>query len=225
MSLVNRHNLHQRPVTTRRVDLVSGALTPAALAAKMQSANNALPKANSAIDQLLKSKILPHYPNLLVPTGGTPLLTTSRAAWEHEALPFEPFEIGRGIQYVTLVNSPPNRGVTFAEGGWEELDDSTTSTNNIRSPTGTPDPNKPRTKISLKDYKSAPKKSAEEAEKTRELQLARKKAEIEKQGSTGQGEVQVNSLGHQDKRTQRKETEKTEERKRMATGEGNDRDK
>lgn len=122
---------------------------------------------NGAIDRL-KSKFLPPIPHLLsVPT--TDPYRGSRPWETHRNSPFEAYEYDE-LQYMTLVTGD-NRGVARPRGGWEDEINFRSPYNVSRSRSGTATPQqgergaaKPRSRISLADYKSGkrvPKTSTE----------------------------------------------------------------
>ncbi|OBT85224.1 hypothetical protein VE02_05200 [Pseudogymnoascus sp. 03VT05] len=122
---------------------------------------------DAAIDRL-KSKFLPPIPHLLsVPT--TDPYRGSRPWETHRNSPFEAYEY-EDLQYMTLVTGD-NRGVARPRGGWEDEINFRSPYNVSRSRSGTATPQqgergaaKPRSRISLADYKSGkrvPKPSSE----------------------------------------------------------------
>lgn len=127
----------------------------------------AMQAVNATIDKL-KSKLLPPIPHLLsVPTSDP---YRGSLPWEtHRNSPFEAYEFD-DLQYMTLIPGD-NRGVARPRGGWEDEINARSPYNVSRSRSGTTTPQqgergsaKPRSKMSLADYKSGkrvPKTSAE----------------------------------------------------------------
>ncbi|KFY54100.1 hypothetical protein V497_07982 [Pseudogymnoascus sp. VKM F-4516 (FW-969)] len=127
----------------------------------------AMQAVNATIDKL-KSKLLPPIPHLLsVPTSDP---YRGSLPWEtHRNSPFEAYEFDE-LQYMTLIPGD-NRGVARPRGGWEDEINARSPYNVSRSRSGTTTPQqgergsaKPRSKMSLADYKSGkrvPKSSAE----------------------------------------------------------------
>lgn len=142
---------------------------------RMAADKDALDRADNNIDDMIEN--LPLYPLLLTPHSDIPILQTNKVLWETQGLPFDKYELGRGLQYMTMYGLPANRGATFIESGWQTEGISPPSINGVRSGTATPDPNKPRIKMSLADYKKVPKKTDEEIERARALQAMRRKEE------------------------------------------------
>ncbi|OBT62037.1 hypothetical protein VE03_08278 [Pseudogymnoascus sp. 23342-1-I1] len=112
---------------------------------------------NATIDKL-KSKLLPPIPHLLsVPTSDP---YRGSRPWEtHRNSPFEAYEFDE-LQYMTLIPGD-NRGVARPRGGWEDEINSRSPYNVSRSRSGTATPQqgergaaKPRSRMSLADYRS-----------------------------------------------------------------------
>lgn len=143
----------------------------------------AMEDVNATIDKL-KAKLLPPIPHLLsVPTSDP---YRGSRPWEtHRNSPFEAFEFD-DLQYMTLIPGD-NRGVARPRGGWEDEINSRSPYNVSRSRSGTATPQqgerggtKPRSRISLADYKSgkrAPRPSGESqqagGEATRDKETAK----------------------------------------------------
>lgn len=128
---------------------------------------SALLQATDAKIDELQANFLPPIPHLLsVPTKDP---YRGQCLWEtNRGTPFETWEFDQ-LQYMTLIPGDV-RGVARPRGGWEDEINARSPYNMSRSrsgtitPQGERDPNKPRAKISLADYKNgkrAPKKPAE----------------------------------------------------------------
>lgn len=146
--------------------------------------SSAMQDVNATIDQL-KAKLLPPIPHLLsVPTSDP---YRGSRPWEtHRNSPFEAFEFDE-LQYMTLIPGD-NRGVARPRGGWEDEINSRSPYNVSRSRSGTATPQqgergstKPRSRISLADYKSgkrAPKPSGESQQPAGEANRDREAAKL-----------------------------------------------
>lgn len=106
---------------------------------------------------MLQTKLLPPIPHLLQVPTRDPYM--GARPWEtNRNTPFEGWE-WEHLQYMTLVPGDC-RGVARPKGGWEEEMNARSPYNMSRSRSGTAtprserDPNKPRSKISLADYKN-----------------------------------------------------------------------
>lgn len=111
-------------------------------------------RANKKIRHLTQ-RILPNIPHLLSVPTDYPYKPTF--PFENLRTPFEDWEV-KHLQHMTLI-SYNVRGVAWVRGDWEdEINAYSPHNSGPRSGTATPhserDPNKPRTKMSLADYKA-----------------------------------------------------------------------
>lgn len=160
----------------------------------------AMQAVNATIDKL-KSKLLPPIPHLLsVPTSDP---YRGSRPWEtHRNSPFEAYEFDE-LQYMTLVPGD-NRGVARPRGGWEDEINAHSPYNVSRSRSGTATPQqgerggaKPRSRISLADYKSGkrvPRPSSESqlpaGESSRDKESAKVPTKVEPARVAQNGAVQ-----------------------------------
>lgn len=189
-SLQTNRNVN-RPLPGSAYHSVSAAVNPdvSPTSTSMSDDKDALERANASIESMIEA--LPLYPLLLTPLPHVQLFNNGRQSWEHEGTPFDGYELGRGLQYMTMVAQPPNRGITITQGGWVE-EGLSPRANEVGSGTATPDVVKTRVKMSLADYKKVPKKTDEELEKAKALQAARRKEE--------EGQLNVRRSEHSRKR-------------------------
>jgi len=142
--------------STKTPKLATTEMEPSKISNGDSKSASAFQSLDAKID-MLQSKLLPPIPHLLQVPTRDPYM--GARPWEtNRNTPFEGWE-WEHLQYMTLVPGDC-RGVARPKGGWEEEINARSPYNMSRSRSGTAtprserDPNKPRSKISLADYKN-----------------------------------------------------------------------
>jgi hypothetical protein len=125
----------------------------------MMESNQELGVVNSRIDHLF-DQLLPVCPYILTPRPGSQLVQTNRHIWEQISLPFDKWEKGKGLQYMTMLPGTHDRGITFVEGQWLEERPSVmpTCANKVEASL--------KNKITLSDYGKSQSKTPERPAQT-----------------------------------------------------------
>jgi hypothetical protein len=118
----------------------------------------------------LRENILPEYPHIVKPQLGADVLRYCYP-WEYAGLPFSDQELQMGLQYMSNISLPHDRGVTMVHGDWQgEASVSAGSRSGATTPQSERDLNKPRVKLTMKEW-AAQKAAATDPEKLAALKI------------------------------------------------------